>query len=169
LRVLILGYGNVDRQDDGVAWHVLLEVMQRLGLPYPAQPDDEMPIQSGEYECQFHLQLTPELADEMGDFDKSVFIDAHTGNMPEEVHLEKVIPQYQSSPFTHHMTAATLLSLCDVVHHKTPETILVSVRGYEFQFTRTLSSRTRILVNDAADLIIGWVRQPVLTEENKHG
>lgn len=159
MKYLFLGYGNIDRQDDGVAWHLLCEMIKRLGGPVPAQPEDEMPIVSGENTFDFHLQLTPELADSLGSYDRVCFMDAHTGNVPEEVHLEAVSPHYQSSPFTHHMTAATLLSLCEVIHQRVPDTILVSVRGYAFKFTRSLSPETAALIEPAADAILKWVKR----------
>ncbi|MHC1741238.1 MAG: hypothetical protein AB9897_09040 [Anaerolineaceae bacterium] len=157
MKTLFLGYGNVDRQDDGVAWHLLCEVMNRLHLPPPLEPEDEMPIEFGEFTFDFQLQLTPELSNSLGIYDKVCFMDAHTGNVPEEVHVEKVYAQYQTSPFTHHMTAATLLSLCEVIHKRIPDAILVSVRGYEFQFTRSLSSDTAALIAPAADEILHWL------------
>jgi hydrogenase maturation protease len=160
LKYLFLGYGNIDRQDDGVAWHLLCEMMHRLGAPVPAQPEDEMPVQYGDFAFDFHLQLTPELADDMDRYDRVCLMDAHTGNIPEEVHLEPVMAQYQSSPFTHHMTAGTLLSLCQVLHQHTPETVLVSVRGYEFKFTRSLSADTQALIPVGADRIQEWMNRP---------
>ena len=33
---LVLGYGNVDRMDDGLAWHVLAGLVGALGEPVPA-------------------------------------------------------------------------------------------------------------------------------------
>jgi hydrogenase maturation protease len=159
LKSLVLAYGNIDRQDDGVAWHTLVAVIKELGFLPPDQPEDEMPLICGDYTFDFHLQLTPELADTLGSYDKVCFIDAHTGNVPEEIHLENVLPQYQSSPFTHHMTAATLMSLCQVVHHHCPPTLLASVRGYEFKFTRSLSKETAKLVEPAASQIINWLNQ----------
>jgi Ni,Fe-hydrogenase maturation factor len=131
--------------------------MQKLGIDTARMDEDEMPFSSGEYEFHFQLQLMPEFAEELGRFDRVVFIDAHTGNVPEDVHLEIIQPIYQSSPFTHHMTASTLLSLCQVFNGKVPEAILVSVRGYEFEFTRTLSDRTRVLADEAAKRVIGWL------------
>lgn len=159
MKTLFLAYGNIDREDDGVAWHLLCELMTRLNCPTPADPDDEMPRVFGDYTFDFHLQLTPELADEFNQFEKICFMDAHTGNVPEEVHLEKVTPMYQSSPFTHHMTAATLLSLADVIHGKVPESILVSVRGYEFLFSRSLSANTAALIPVAAKKIVDWLNE----------
>ncbi len=40
-KALILGYGNVDRQDDGAAWHILVGLCRKLGRPVPGSPDDE--------------------------------------------------------------------------------------------------------------------------------
>ena len=158
LKYLFLGYGNLDRQDDGVAWHLLCEVMKRLNYPPPDLAEDEFPIAHGEYTFDFQLQLTPELADPLGSFDKVCFMDAHTGNIADEIHLEKITPEYQPSPLTHHMTASTVLSLCEVLHHHAPEAILVSVRGYEFKFTRSLSSPTAALIAPAADTILEWIK-----------
>jgi hydrogenase maturation protease len=157
LKTLIFGFGNIDRQDDGVAWHVMLAVMQKLGIDTALMDENVMPFTYGEYEFQFQLQLMPEFAEDLGQFDRAVFIDAHTGNIPEAVHQEAVLPAYQNSPFTHHMTAATLLSLCQVINGKVPDAILVSVRGYEFEFTRELSERTRLLADKASQRIIDWI------------
>lgn len=157
MKTLFLGYGNIDRQDDGVAWHLLCEVMRRLNCPPPQDPEGEMPIIAGDYTFDFQLQLMPEIANDLGGFDRICLMDAHTGNVPDEINIERVTPSYQSSPFTHHMTAGTLLSLCEVIHHHNPETILVSVRGYEFLFTRSLSAATAALIIPAAEQIINWV------------
>ena len=156
MKTLFLGYGNIDRQDDGVAWHLLCEVMRRLNCPPPRDPEGEMPLVFGDYTFDFHLQLVPELADDLGGYDRICIMDAHTGNVPNEINIEMVTPYYQTSPFTHHMTASTLLSLCEVIHKRIPETILVSVRGYEFLFTRSLSSATQALIAPAAEKIVAW-------------
>lgn len=158
MKTLFLGYGNIDRQDDGVAWHLLCEVMRRLNYPPPQDPEGEMPIIMGDFTFDFQLQLMPEIANDLGGYDRICLMDAHTGNVPNEVNIEHVNPSYQSSPFTHHMTAGTLLSLCEVIHHHIPETILVSVRGYEFLFTRSLSAATADLIDPAAEQIINWVK-----------
>jgi hydrogenase maturation protease len=158
LKTLIIGYGNIDRQDDGVAWHVLLDVMQRLGINSSNLEDEDLPLVWEGIEFQFNLQLLPEIAADLLEYDRVVFIDAHTGNVAEEVHQEIVSSQYQSSPFTHHLTPATLLSLCDVIHKKHPDALLISVRGYEFQFTRELSQKTLALVPEAGRRIIDWIK-----------
>jgi hydrogenase maturation protease len=157
LKTLIFGYGNPDRQDDGVAWHVLRDIMQHYGLPVSDELDIDYHDEQRQIDYEFQLQLVPEIADDLDAYDRVCFIDAHTGAVPEEVHLEKVIANFQKSPLTHHLTAASLLSITDTIHHKVPETILVSVRGYEFKFSQSLSTATAALTRQASDIIIHWV------------
>ena len=159
---LVLAYGNIDRQDDGVAWFVLKSLMNKFEVPGDPSMDDEYPIQHQNMVFDFHLQLTPELADSMGQFDRICFIDAHTGNVSEEIHVQEVTPIYQTSPFTHHMTPFTLLSICQVLHSRAPQAILTSIRGYEFKFTRSLSSATNELVEPAAEKIVNWLNSPMV-------
>ena len=40
---LIIGYGNPDREDDGVAWHILRALTVKLGLFSPSSYEDEFP------------------------------------------------------------------------------------------------------------------------------
>lgn len=159
MKTLIFGYGNADRQDDGVAWHVLREVMRHFGLPVSDELDINFDDEQRQVHYEFQLQLTPEIADDLDAYDRVCFIDAHTGAVPEEVHIEKVSANFQKSPFTHHLTAASLLSIADTLHHKVPETILVSVRGYEFGFSQSLSAATTTLTRQAADIIMAWVNE----------
>jgi hydrogenase maturation protease len=164
LKTLIFGYGNADRQDDGVAWHVLREVMRRNHLPVPDELDIEFHDADGQVDYVFDMQLTPEIADDLGKYDRVCFIDAHTGAVPEDVHFERVKPAYQRSPFTHHMTAATLLSIAETMHQTIPETILVSIRGYQFGFSQSLSDASAKLTDQAADLIQKWMVEAAPSE-----
>jgi hydrogenase maturation protease len=157
-KTLILGYGNPDRQDDGVAWHVLAALAQQLGRPVPETFEEEFEPGDGTPDFLFVLQLVPELAETLSDYERVCFVDAHTGNVPEDVQLISVNAQYQNSPFTHHMTAATCLSLAQTIYHKFPEAILVSIRGSQFGFTQSLSPETETLGSQATQMILDWLQ-----------
>jgi len=158
-RALLLGYGNPDRQDDGVAWHVLREVAARLGLETPCSPDDEFTSADG-LDFLFSLQLTPEMAEDIAAYERVCFVDAHTGNIPEPVRMIPVESEFQHSPFTHHLTPQSLISMCESVYGHKPEAILLSVRGYAFGFERDLSPATRELVAEAVEMILRWLDIP---------
>ena len=78
MNTLFIGYGNPDRQDDGVAWHILAGIANQLGLETSPSWEDPLPS-SPEAEFAFYLQLTPELAEDLTSYDRVCFVDAHTG------------------------------------------------------------------------------------------
>ncbi len=156
-RILILGYGNPDREDDGVAWHILQGLADYLGR-------DSLNTETGGWDqlgdspdLLFVLQLTPELAELIADYDRICFVDAHTGDYPEELRFESIPAEFQTSPFTHHMTPQTCLVLAKTLHGHAPQGIVVSVRGYQFGFSHTLSPRTAELAGEAVKRIGDWL------------
>jgi len=153
---LIIGYGNPDREDDGVAWHILRELTIRLGLPSPESYEDEFP-ESGLIDFAFYLQLTPEMAEDIHEYEYVCFVDAHTGSIPEAVRLIPLESEFQHSPFTHHLTPQSLLSMCETLYGGRPDAALLSVLGYRFLFSRELSEETAALVPQAVDLIWEWL------------
>jgi hydrogenase maturation protease len=156
-KLLFTGYGNPDREDDGVAWHILCEVAARLGLPAPTSYEDEFPT-NDLVDFVFSLQLTPEMAEEIAEYNHICFMDAHTGNIPEQVRLIRVESEFQRSPFTHHLTPQSLLSFCKTIYKREPSAALLSVRGYHFRFSQALSEETSMLIPQAVDLIWDWVQ-----------
>ncbi len=156
MRTLIFGYGNYDRRDDGVAWHILRSLKKSLGLPFPDIIDDDFDS-DGDIVLVFQLQLMPELAESINEFDRVCFIDAHTGSVPEDVLMRGLNPTYISSPLTHHLTPESLLFITQTIYHKVPEAVLLSVRGYDFEFDQTLSTKTESLVPQAVSMISQWL------------
>lgn len=156
MRTLILGYGNRDRQDDGVAWHILLALKGALNLPNPELIAEDFDSNI-DPSLVFQLQLMPEQAEYLAEFDRVLFIDAHTGAVPEEVNWQDVSSAFQNSPLTHHMTPETLVSITEAIYNKKPEATLLSVRGYEFEFSQELSKKTGSLVDLALSRILEWL------------
>ena len=162
-QLLLLGYGNPDREDDGVAWHILRALTLKLGLVAPQSYEDEFP-EFHRLDFSFHLQLTPEMAEDISTYEHVCFVDAHTGNIPEPVRLIHVESEFQASPFTHHLTPQSLLSMCETIYEKKPDAALVSVLGHRFLFSRQLSAETEKLVPDAVALIWDWINARKILE-----
>jgi len=156
---LIIGFGNPDRQDDGVAWHVLVRLAEHFHLARPEDGEYEFFPTGSNPDLLFTLQLTPELAETIAAYRRVCFIDAHTGDIAEELHTEKLASRFQASPLTHHLTPQTLLSLVSTLYRQEPEAILVSLRGYEFEFTHELSAQTGELVSLAVERVVDWWQQ----------
>jgi hydrogenase maturation protease len=158
-KTLIIGYGNADRQDDGVAWHVLSAVARRLGRPVPAAPEEGFFPEGEAVDLWYDLQLTPEMSEEFSHYERLCFVDAHTGSIEADILLQPVDDSPAASAFTHHMTPAAVLALTRSLYAKSPEAVLLSVRGFQFGFARELSEATAALVTRAVDLLWAWLGQ----------
>ncbi len=156
-KTLIIGYGNADRQDDGVGWHILKNLAERLGESVPDDPGASIEVETDLVDLTFILQIFPELAETISHYERVCFVDAHTSDIPAEIQWIALEPAYEKSPLTHHMSPKTVLSICSTIYNQVPETILVSVRGYQFQFERDLSAKTHALAEVAEKRIWEWI------------
>lgn len=158
-RKLIIGYGNIDRQDDGVAWHVLDRLLEQLGHP-PVDPFEQPAIECSPWlTILYALQLTPEMAELIAKFDQVCYVDAHTGAIKEPLHVEKLIAENVNSPFTHHLPPAASLYLAQTIINKQIDGLLVSIQGHEFGFDRSLSPTTSELAEQAIIMIFDWINK----------
>ncbi|MBN2258589.1 MAG: hypothetical protein JW704_12365 [Anaerolineaceae bacterium] len=160
-KTLILGYGNPDRQDDGVAWTILRDVASQLGINQPSLLDPMVNSPDENLTLMVSLQLLPEMAELISKYERICFVDAHTGRVPDDLSIEALGCEFQKSPFTHHLTPQTCISLSKTLYQKTPQAQLVSVRGYEFGFSNELSTRSRMLAHQAVERILAWIEERI--------
>jgi len=150
---ILIGYGNPDREDDGIAWHLLNRVLEEC---HCSDDDlfssDVISVREG-LDIWFNFQLLPEMADTIADYERAVFIDAHTGEIEESISYHDLQPEFQNSPFTHHFTAASCLALAQSLKGRFPASKMLSVRGYQFAFSRELSPQSANLTTQAFDLL----------------
>ncbi len=159
-KFIILGYGNPDRGDDGVAYHLLNELVQKCST----KDDDLIEFQEAgilalapQVDLWYNLQLVPEIAQELANYEQAIFLDAHTAEIPEPILVKKITPGYTNSPFTHHLTPASCLELAERLYQHAPAATLITVRGYSFDFSRDLSPETRLLADQALTIILEMI------------
>ena len=141
-RVLVIGYGNPSRQDDGVGLAVVNGLRMRAGQAPLDEGDDGFNDLGRRLDTLFLQQLSPELVETLAEYDQVVLVDAHFGIYPELVHHSRLEPQVEPAIVSHHFTPGTLLSLARQLYGRAPSAELISVRGYAFDFTTELSPAT---------------------------
>jgi Ni,Fe-hydrogenase maturation factor len=103
------------------------------------------------------LQLTPEVAEILTRYDRVCFVDAHTGAYEEDIRFETIDPNFQPSPFTHHMTPHTCLMLAETLYGHAPQAAVISVRGHQFGFSHRMSLETTALAAETVERIVSWI------------
>ena len=151
--LLLFGYGNPDRGDDGAAFHVFLNLIDKTNSNNLDLLSAEVSELTPRTDIIFNFQLLPEYSELVANYRKVIFIDAHTGEIQDEIRCEKIIPEMKHSPFTHHFSPASCLALAKSITGFAPDAWLLSIRGYQFGFTEDLSEKTTELVKRAVELI----------------
>ena len=139
--VLVIGYGNTLRGDDGIGPAVAAEVAA-LGLP-------------GVRVVVAH-QLTPELAADLADVRLAVFVDAAVGGPP--VTADRLDPAAAPGAMTHAADPRGLLALCALAYGRCPEAWLVTAAGADFDLRDGLSATGRANARAARGRIESLIR-----------
>jgi hydrogenase maturation protease len=152
-KYLFIGYGNPDRGDDGASYQLLITLLNDYGKPDSDIFSSDITELNENVDILFNFQLLPEFAEIVANYDCVIFLDAHTGEIEEEIRMTLVDPTPQFSPFTHHFAPSSCLALAQSITGKHPKGWMISVRGYEFGFDRELTERTQALVDQALVII----------------
>ena len=147
-QILIYAYGNPGRQDDGLG-NCLADELQAWII-------DEGLLH---VELESNYQLNIEDAYTISEKDVVIFVDASIEDI-EDIHYEVVEPSGGRSEFTMHAASpAYVLALCHKIYNQHPETYLLQIRGYEWEFKEGLSERAEKNLALALDFIKTRLRQ----------
>ncbi len=135
--ILVIGYGNTLRSDDGVGQHIAWKI---AAIGWPGVRSIAT------------TQLTPELAAEIAQATQVIFVDAIVTDAIQCVQTITFSPQavaLSAAPgaMTHHATPQGLLGLARSLYGHCPRGVLMSVPGVNFELGETLS---RIALQNAA-------------------
>ncbi len=154
-RILVIGYGNPGRLDDGLG-PALAKAVAEFEIPGVDTDSD--------------YQLTVDDAADVVDYDLVVFADAdESGPEPfwqKRLELGSARPSFS----THHIDPAGVLSLAKDLFDAEPECWLLGVRGYEFNaFGEGLSEAARSNLREALDHLLTSLRRGQFEEVRANG
>ena len=126
MRILVIGWGNPLRGDDGVGWRAAELLSEKL--------------QGHDVAVRVSHQLMPEFAEEISGSEFVVFIDAACDNSPGEVRFERVEPdRAPSAAFSHQLSPPALLAMAERLYGSSPEACFFSVGARTFEYGEKLS------------------------------
>jgi hydrogenase maturation protease len=144
--LLIIGYGNPLRSDDGVGWKAAQDL------------SDLWPLEDVRVRASY--QLTPEMAEEAAQASLVIFIDACWDAVPGRIRSCAVTAEAAgTTSMTHHLSPQGLLATAKALFGASPEAIIFSVGGASFDHGEHLSESVRAVYPELIARIKKFIRQ----------
>lgn len=141
--VLIIGYGNPARLDDGLG---------------PALAELFLPLQNTQLTVHSRPQLMIEDAALMSGYGTVIFADAAIDG-PEPYRFTAVSEGEGGNVSSHHIDPAVLLQLASTIYQARPACFMLAIRGYAFDgFGEELSPQARVNLTAAASFLDEFLR-----------
>lgn len=132
--ILIYGYGNPGRTDDGVG----IAFTERINAQrYPAVSTES------------NYQLNAEDALAISENDIVVFVDASQKETVEHFRFYAIEPAHEITFTTHAMMPQSIVALCQELYGRKPDAYMLEIRGYAWEMSEQLSSAAGINLDKA--------------------
>lgn len=155
MRILVYGYGNPGRQDDGLGI-ALVEMLE------------EWAAENGQEGIEFdnNYQLNIEDAEAISRQDLVIFADASEEDI-DDFCLSEVDGTGKMSFTTHAASPGYIVKLCQELFQKSPRVLLLHIKGYRWDFREGISARARQNLELAFSYLVNLLEDPQLALEFK--
>lgn len=143
MKILVIGYGSPIRGDDAIG-------------PLAADRLEQRRLEPGIEILSRHV-LTAELAADLADKDRVIFLDAALDISPGEVQCHRIEPDTSHlSSMAHFLDPRELLAWCENLYGHVPESYLVTAGGECFDYA---SYSLTPVAEKALERMLAWVEQ----------
>jgi hydrogenase maturation protease len=141
-KILVYGYGNPGRQDDA------------LGVLLSEKIEKWIAEENIEYvETDSNYQLNIEDAAKISEYDTVIFCDASIEEISDFIFTKVTADNAQIEFTSHAASPAYILDLCIKLFHKNPDTFLLHIKGYEWEFEEGISQKASVNLLNAEAFI----------------
>ena len=154
--LLLYGYGNPGRQDDGLGIALAEEINAWAKERFP-----------GKVEVDTNYQLNIEDAEKISHYQMVVFADASQESI-ESFTFTPVAPSKATIEFTMHaMSPSYIIYLCQDLFKKQPECFLLHIKGYEWEMKEGLSDDAKINLQSSLRFLKGKIEAVLSNTKNR--
>jgi hydrogenase maturation protease len=129
-KILVYGYGNPGRQDDGLGI-LLAQELEKWAEEH----------KYAHYHFETNYQLNIEDAEIISNYDVVIFADASVEELEQGVVLTRLDGENEMAFTTHAASPGYVFHLCSTLFSKKPEAYLLHMKGYEWEFSEGLSPK----------------------------
>ena len=144
LKTILIGIGNVGRQDDGLGWEFLDRIKQ-MGFP--------------EKDMVYRYQLQVEDADLICNYDRVIFVDASRNELAGGIELTPCSSSSKHGFTSHELAPETIMYLAKTLYNHEPNSYILGIQGVEWNLKHGLSPIAQRNLDSAIDL---FAKHPIL-------
>ena len=156
MNILIYGYGNPGRMDDGLGSELVNALEQWA---------KENSMDNIEFDSNYQLNI--EDAYEISTKDMVIFVDASQEDIDDFL-LTKVDENSKLSFTSHEASPGYIYHLSKKLFNKSPETFLLHIKGYKWDFQQGLSEEAKLNLNKAIAYMKIVLKNPDKISNFKH-
>lgn len=123
-KTIVLGIGNIGRQDDGLGW-VFLDFLKKEGIT--------------KTDIEYRYQLQIEDAELICHYNTVLFVDATKNNTKEGFYFDDCEPSGKFSFSTHELAPETILFLANKLYQHKPKAFVLGIQGYKWNLKNGLT------------------------------
>jgi len=142
-KILIYGYGNPGRQDDGLG-NEFVELLEEWV--------NEQKLEDFEFDSNYQLNIEDAAA--VADKDLVIFVDASTEEI-ESFILTPVDTSTKVAFTTHAASPGYIVGLSKKLYNKFPPTYLLHIKGYEWDFNEGLTEKAKQNLEESLE----WMKE----------
>ena len=131
-RILIVGFGNPSRSDDGLGWHIATRLSRELSR--------------ADVQVLARQQLTPEIAELASHAEKVLFVDAARDGEPGSLRWRRVLPAASTGSDSHGLSPSAVVRLASDLYGGCPRAFLFTVAGETFETGDAMSQTVEAVV-----------------------
>ncbi len=124
-KILVLGIGNIGRQDDGLGWLILDYIVDEFKF----------------VDIEYRYQLQIEDAELASNYSTVIFADATKEEVDEGFYFKKCKASTTYGLSTHALHPETIVGLTNNLYHKYPETFILGIQGYHWELKEGVSEK----------------------------
>ncbi len=156
MKILVYGYGNPGRMDDGLGSELVNALEQWA---------KENNMDNIEFDSNYQLNI--EDAYEISTKDIVIFVDASREDIDDFL-LTKVDENSKLSFTSHEASPGYIYHLSNKLFNKSPKTFLLHIKGYKWDFQQGLSEKAKLNLNKAIAYMKIVLKNPYKISNFKH-
>lgn len=154
--LLIYGYGNPGRQDDGLGTVLAEKINSWAGIHIPGQVDVET-----------NYQLNIEDAEKISHYKTVIFVDASQESL-KDFAFTPISPSNATVEFTMHAVAPEyVVYLCNDLFQKKPNSFLLHIRGFNWGMKEGLSGKAHKNLEKSFQFLKSRLKNSLLIIQNQ--